>query len=91
METLLKCSQPALAVGSDHLIELVDRVIERHLHKAAPDPAANYSPGSVAICCGQLKPALAKGLNDCCPEEVGRTFSQNGSDYRSVPPSLSIM
>jgi len=34
METLLKCTQPTLAVGSDHLIELVDRVIERHPHKA---------------------------------------------------------
>ena len=34
METLLKCSQPVLAITSDHLIELVDRVIERHLHKA---------------------------------------------------------
>jgi hypothetical protein len=33
METLLKCTQPALAVASDHLIELVDRVIERHPHK----------------------------------------------------------
>ncbi len=33
METLLKCTQPALAVASDHLIELVDRVIERHPHR----------------------------------------------------------
>ena len=33
METLLKCTQPALAVASDHLIELVDKVIERHPHK----------------------------------------------------------
>ncbi len=34
METQLKCTQPALALASDHLIELVDRVIERHPHKA---------------------------------------------------------
>jgi len=34
METVLKCTQPALALASDHLIELVDRVIERHPHKA---------------------------------------------------------
>ena len=34
METLLKCTQPALALASDHLIELVDRVIERHPHRA---------------------------------------------------------
>ena len=33
METLLKCTQPALAIAPDHLIELVDRVIERHPHK----------------------------------------------------------
>jgi hypothetical protein len=30
METLLKCSQP---IASNHLIELVDRVMERHSHK----------------------------------------------------------
>jgi len=34
METLLKCTQPALDIASDHLIELVDRVMERHPHKA---------------------------------------------------------
>jgi hypothetical protein len=34
METLLKCTQPALAIASDHLIELVGRVIERHPYKA---------------------------------------------------------
>jgi hypothetical protein len=34
METLLKCTQPVLVIASDHLIELVDRVIERHPHKA---------------------------------------------------------
>jgi hypothetical protein len=34
METLLKCTQPVLIIASDHLIELVDRVIERHPHKA---------------------------------------------------------
>jgi hypothetical protein len=33
MEELLKYTQPALAIASDHLIELVDRVIERHPHK----------------------------------------------------------
>jgi hypothetical protein len=36
METLLKCTQPCLAIASDHLIELVDRVIERYPHKAKP-------------------------------------------------------
>ena len=30
METVLKCSQP---IASNHLIELVDRVMERHPHK----------------------------------------------------------
>jgi hypothetical protein len=30
METLLKCSQP---IASNHLIELVDSVIERHPNK----------------------------------------------------------
>jgi len=30
METLLKCSHP---IASNHLIELVDRVMERHPHK----------------------------------------------------------
>jgi hypothetical protein len=30
METLLRCSQ---AIASNHLIELVDRVMERHPHK----------------------------------------------------------
>jgi hypothetical protein len=34
METLLKCTRPALAIAPDHLIELVDKVIERHPHKA---------------------------------------------------------
>ena len=33
METVLKCTQPALAIAPDHLIELVDRVMERHPHK----------------------------------------------------------
>ncbi len=30
METVLKCTQP---IASSHLIELVDRVMERHPHK----------------------------------------------------------
>ena len=33
METLLRCSQP---IASNHLIELVDRVMERHPHKGRP-------------------------------------------------------
>jgi hypothetical protein len=33
METLLKCTQAVVAIASEHLIELVDRVIERHPHK----------------------------------------------------------
>jgi len=32
METLLKCTQPALGISSD-LIELVDKVIARNPHK----------------------------------------------------------
>jgi hypothetical protein len=34
MEQLLKCTQPALIVASDRLIDLVDHVIQRHPHKA---------------------------------------------------------
>jgi len=48
------CTQPALTIASDHLIELVDR------GNRAPSPpgqieipAASYSPGSVAIWCGR--------------------------------------
>ena len=46
IETLLKCTQPALAIAPDHLIELVDRVIERHPHKCVipPGSSAGYNP-----------------------------------------------
>jgi hypothetical protein len=37
MEQLLKCTQPALIVASDRLIDLVDQVIQRHPRK----PTAN--------------------------------------------------
>ncbi len=30
MEQLLKTTEPALILASDHLIDLVDRIIERH-------------------------------------------------------------
>jgi hypothetical protein len=30
MEQLLRCTQPALTVASDRLIDLVDEVIQRH-------------------------------------------------------------
>jgi hypothetical protein len=30
MEQMLKCTQPALIVASDRLIDLVDQVIQRH-------------------------------------------------------------
>jgi len=41
METPLKCTQPALAMAPDHLIELVDRVIERHPYKCVIPPASS--------------------------------------------------
>ena len=46
MQTLLKCTQPALAIAPDHLIELVDRVIERHPNKCVIPPVASagYDP-----------------------------------------------
>ena len=49
MQTLLKCTQPALAMAPDHLIELVDRVIERHPHKCVIPPlsSAGYNPASL--------------------------------------------
>jgi hypothetical protein len=37
MEQLLKCTQPAMIVASDRLIDLVDQVIERYPRK----PTAN--------------------------------------------------
>ena len=42
MKTLLKSTQPALGIASD-LIELVDRVIERHPHKGRSRTRARYS------------------------------------------------
>ncbi len=33
MKTLLKCSQAVLAIAPNHLIELVDKVIDRHPDK----------------------------------------------------------
>jgi hypothetical protein len=36
MELLLKCDEPALADASYRLIDLVDRVLERHPGKAQP-------------------------------------------------------
>jgi hypothetical protein len=36
MELLLECAQPALTDASDHLIDLVDRVMKRHPGKARP-------------------------------------------------------
>jgi hypothetical protein len=38
MEQLLKCTQPALIIASDRLIDLVDQVIARHPHKAHANP-----------------------------------------------------
>jgi hypothetical protein len=38
MEQLLLYTQPALIVGADQLIALVDRVIERHPRKRAEEP-----------------------------------------------------
>ena len=51
METLLKCTQPALVVASDHLIELVDRVMERHPHKGKFRSRRKLFSWLVAIWC----------------------------------------
>jgi hypothetical protein len=41
MEQLLRCTQPAVIVAADHLIDLVDRVIARHQEKH--EVAAQFS------------------------------------------------
>jgi hypothetical protein len=75
METLLKCTQPALAIASDHLIELVDRVIERHPHKGK----FRFRRKLFSWLRRDLvRPSLNRPSQKIYPEEVGM-----------VPPSLT--
>ncbi len=55
METVLKCTQPALALASDHLIELVDRG-----QIAIPPQAILLAPSRSGA--AKLESALAEGL-----------------------------
>src|SRR4051794_7176303 len=44
MEQLIRCGHPALIVAADHLIDLVDRVIERHHRKPKGAAHIKWSP-----------------------------------------------
>jgi hypothetical protein len=42
MEHVLHLSQPALVPAADHLLDLVDQVLERHLNKACVKAIEGY-------------------------------------------------
>jgi hypothetical protein len=46
MEQLIRCTQPALFVAADRLIDLVDRVIERHDEKGEGAATIRWRPQS---------------------------------------------
>ena len=58
MEQLLKCAQPALVIASDHLIDLVDRVMERYSREKA---ARSRSESFFWLCAGLLPQGDLRG------------------------------
>ena len=84
METLHKCSQP---IASNHLIELVDRVMERHPHKGKSRFPQAILLASSRSATSQLKPALAEdskppddGPEGVCGLQPGQSAPKTGLD-----------
>jgi hypothetical protein len=59
MKKLLKTTEPALIVASDRLIDLVDRVIERHSHEESQQESHSSQRRSFPWLCWGVVQRLA--------------------------------
>jgi len=56
MEQLLKTTEPALILASDHLIDLVDRIIERHSREESRQGTSLFQRESLPwVCWGAVQ------------------------------------
>jgi len=56
MEQLLKTTEPALILASDHLIDLVDRIIERHSREESRQATSLFQRESLPwVCWGAVQ------------------------------------